>query len=132
MKLIIAGSRSISDMKILEKAIAYFDIKVEDIKEIVSGGAYGSDKLGEFFASNHNIPIKVFPAKWDDLTTEPIYIKTRKDGVKYNALAGFVRNHEMSLYGDKLLALWLDSSPGTENMIEEMKKQNKEVFVYEI
>ena len=130
-KLIIAGSRSISDMKVLEKAISYFDIKVEDIKEVVSGLAFGVDTLGKWWGEKHNIPVKEFPAKWNDLETPPVYIKENKHG-KYNCLAGIVRNKQMGDYADKLLAIIKDDSPGTSNMIEYMKEIKKEVMVYEV
>ena len=38
----------------------------------------------------------------------------------------------MAEYGDRLLAITFDDSPGTANMIEEMKNLNKPVVVYEI
>jgi hypothetical protein len=130
-KLIIAGSRSISDMKVLEKAITYFDIKVEDIKEVVSGLAFGVDTLGKWWGEKHNIPVKEFPAKWNDLETPPVYIKENKHG-KYNCLAGIVRNKQMGDYADKLLCIWDGESKGSEQMIEYMKELKKEVMVYEV
>jgi len=131
-KLIIVGSRTISDMKVLEKAISFFKIKIEDIEEVISGTAYGVDKLGEWFAEKYNIPVKQFPAKWNDLETKPVFIKENQHG-PYNCLAGIVRNREMAKYGDKLLAIMVsEGSSGTENMIEEMEKLGKPVDVYEV
>lgn len=132
-KLIIAGNRNINDFKILNKAIFYANIKPEEIEEVVSGCSSGVDKMGEIWAKNNNIKIKEFPAMWEDLESQPVYIKTRRDGTTYNALAGFARNKKMAQYADKLLAILPpENSPGTKNMIEEMKSINKPVIVYEI
>jgi hypothetical protein len=130
-KLIIAGSRSINKMDILEKAIAYFKINPEEIKEVVSGCAYGIDTLGKWWAEKNNIKVKEFPAKWDDLETPPLFIKENNRG-KYNALAGIVRNRQMGDYADRLLCIWNGESKGSENMINYMKELKKEVMVYEI
>lgn len=88
MKVIIAGSRGITDMLLLETAIARSGFT---ITEVVSGKAQGVDTLGELWANNNNIPVSAFAAKWK------IYGKKR---------AGKVRNLEMSEYGQALIAVW--------------------------
>lgn len=131
IKLIIAGSRTINDIKVLEKAITYFDIKKESIAEIVCGMAFGADMLGKWWGEKNNIPIKEFPVEWNDLTTPPVYIKENHYG-KYNCLAGIVRNKKMGDYADQLLCLWDGESKGSEHMISYMKELGKEVMVYEV
>ena len=76
-----------------------------DITEIVSGGAAGADKLGERWAREHGVPVKLFPADWKahSIATRP------------------VRNRQMAEYADALIALWDSTSRGTANMIEEAK-----------
>ena len=54
MKLIIAGSRSITDKNIVQKVFNRSILKLEDITEVVSGGAIGVDRLGEKWAKSHN------------------------------------------------------------------------------
>lgn len=130
-KLIIAGSRTITDPNILDRAISFFKIKKEDIAEIVCGMAYGVDMLGKWYGERNNIPVAEFPAAWNDLKTPPVYIKKNKYG-EYNCLAGIVRNKKMAQYADKLLAIWDQESKGTSNMIDEMKSLDKEVMVYEL
>lgn len=131
MKLIIAGSRDITDPKILIKALAYAKISPQDVTEVVCGMAPGSDTLGKNWAEFNDIPVKQFPAEWNDLKSKPLYIKKGKYG-EYNALAGFVRNQKMAEYADELLALWQNESPGTADMIDRMKKLNKPYAVYEV
>lgn len=113
MKLIIAGSRSITDYGVLIHAMAlspYMSL----ITEIVSGNAPGVDLLGERYARDRSIPVHVFPAKWS------------AQGLS----AGPRRNMEMAAYSDALLALWDGHSKVTTHMFDTMKRMNKPYFVY--
>ena len=112
MKLIIAGSRDITDIHHLYNAID--ESPFGYLEEIVSGGAQGVDYLGERYARMLNIPIKQFPADWR----------------RYGKRAGMIRNHEMALYADALLAIWDGKSSGTQHMILDMQKTGKPVYVH--
>jgi hypothetical protein len=126
MRTIIAGSRSITDFKVIEEAIKASSFS---ISEVVSGGAKGVDLMGEKFANDNNIPIKVFKPSWSDLDVSGSIIKENKYG-KFNARAGVDRNERMGNYADALIAVWDGNSKGTIHMINYMKKLNKKVFVY--
>lgn len=115
MKVIIAGSRSVTDYNIVKSAVeksGWFD----KITEIVSGCARGVDQLAIRFAKEHNIPVAKFPADWK----------------KYNKSAGYIRNAEMAEYGDALIAIHRDNSRGTANMIKVMEKKGKPVFIQQV
>ena len=117
IKLIIAGSREIENAE--QEVNAAFDqsgYKIENIEEIISGGARGIDRSGEAFARKYNVPIKRFIPDWD------------KEGKK----AGYLRNLEMAKYADALLAIWDGKSKGTLHMINSAHKYEKEIFVYTI
>jgi len=131
MKLIIAGSRDITDYEILLKALQYAKIMTTKVDAVVSGRAKGVDSLGEIWARQNSILVIPFKANWSDLTTPPVYIKKGRNG-PYNALAGFNRNQRMADYADALLAIIKDDSPGTRDMIERMQKAQKDVTVYEV
>lgn len=109
MKVIIAGSRTITDYKEVELAIKESGF---DITEIISGCAKGVDTLGEIFAINNNIKLTKFPAYWE----------------KYGKAAGFIRNAEMAKYGEMLIAIYVGESKGTLNMIKQMKKMKKPIY----
>lgn len=113
MKLIIAGSRTIEDYKILLKAVNYF--KLTGIREIVSGVARGADLLGEQYGEENDIPIERFWANWNC----------------YGKSAGYRRNKQMGHYGDALLALWDGQSKGTNHMINIMLEYRKPVWIYQ-
>ena len=111
MKVIIAGSRSITDEQELFKALKQHPL---DITEVVSGGAAGVDSLGETHAKCLGLELTVFKAKWD----------------LWGRKAGIIRNLDMANYADALLAVWDGKSRGTKHMIETMEKLGKPVYVY--
>ncbi len=127
MKVIIAGSRSIISYVAVIDAIIKSNF---DVSEIVSGRARGVDELGELYAKNHDIPIKEFPADWDNLTAPGAIVKKNRYGKEYNVNAGFARNAEMAKYADALIAVWDGKSPGTFQMIREAEKAGLQVYVY--
>jgi len=113
MRAIIAGSRNIKDLKVVEEAIRESRFVID---EVVSGGASGVDRLGEQWATRYSKPIIRFLANWN----------------KFGRGAGFVRNAEMARYGDVLIAIWDGKSPGTKNMIKVMQKYGKPVHVKDL
>jgi hypothetical protein len=114
MRVIIAGGRNVKGLWHVTQAVAHSGFK--NFTEIVSGGARGADQLGEVWAETQNIPIALFPANWD----------------LYGRSAGPIRNKQMADYADALIALWDGQSRGTKNMIDQMQKQNKPVFIWAV
>ena len=131
LKCIITGNRNFYDYSVVEKAIQTSGF-VNDIKEIVSLGEYGVSNLGEKYGDQHNIPIKIFKAEWDDITAEGALIRENKSGNKYNAKAGFWRNERASAYADCAIAVVKDEDKMTENIIQLMKKLGKPVYIWEV
>lgn len=115
MRVIIAGSRNITDYILIKKAIVESGLK-DDITEIISGGARGVDSLGEIYANEYDIPIKRFSVNWN----------------KYGKRAGYVRNQEMAMYGDALIAIWDGKSKGTSHMIDIAEEMGLHVFILKI
>jgi hypothetical protein len=117
-KIIIAGSRDITDWEMVIKAVnlsGFFEDDDEEI-EIVSGGAKGVDKIGEYISHCSGYGLKIFPADWDT----------------HGKKAGILRNIQMGDYADKLVAIRKDNSRGTTHMIEYMRKLGKPSFVLDI
>ncbi len=112
MKLIIAGSRSITDYTVLQYAIAQSDFS--NITEVVSGCARGVDTLGERWASEQNLLVTRMRANWG----------------RFGQAAGQYRNWEMAEYASGLLALWDGESRGTMHMIDCMRRAGKPYEVY--
>jgi hypothetical protein len=110
MKVIIAGSRTITDFALVENAIKESGF---EITEVVSGGCAGPDQLGERWAAINNIPVKVFPADWET----------------YGKAAGPMRNERMAAYGEALIVCWDGKSKGTANMVENALERYLQVYV---
>lgn len=112
MKLIIAGSRTITDYNYIKGAIVESGW-LDEITEVVSGMARGIDTLGIKFAKECNITVKEFPADW----------KT------YGNSAGHKRNYEMGVYADKAIVIIENESKGSRSMIKIMRELEKPVFI---
>lgn len=114
MRLIIAGSRIITlTVAQIEDAIDKH-FSNDEIKEVFSGGAIGVDRCGEHWANANGIDVKVF----------------KPDYVNYpGKLAPKIRNQDMALQADALLAFWDGTSGGTAHMIATMVVLGKKVVV---
>jgi hypothetical protein len=111
MKVIIAGSRSITDYSLIGIAVERSGFNVT---AVISGCAPdGIDHLGAQWAKAKHIPIERYPANW----------------TKHGKAAGPIRNAEMAAAAEGLVAIWDGKSPGTRNMIYQMKRLGKPHYV---
>ena len=113
MKTIIAGSRHITDFRIVRQAI--FDSGFH-ITRVVSGEARGVDLLGEKWALENNIPVDRHPALWE----------------KLGRMAGPVRNQIMVENSDALIAVWDGKTRGTADVIKRAKASGLIFYVHKI
>lgn len=149
MKLVIFGSREFStanaklsyeeskkklskeEMEVLESFIEEVDRAIKtnnlEVSEVVCGEAAGADALGKLWAQKNNIPVKSFPANWNDINVPGAVVLTNKWGKQYNKLAGIQRNKDMHDYADAGLAM-TKGTPGTNNMISNYKKSGKPIY----
>jgi len=111
MRVIVAGSRSVSDFTLVSWVIEQSGFP---ISELVSGGARGVDRLGERYALERGIPVRVFPARW----------------ARYGRQAGFFRNSAMALYADALVLVWQGSSRGSALMLRIAQDHGLRYFVH--
>ena len=113
MKLIIAGTRTLSpSLALIEELTSQFK-EIPKITEVVSGKEpKGVDAAGERWAWCNKIPVKEFPADWD----------------KHGRSAGPIRNKQMAKYADALLLIWDGESRGSASMKKYMKEQKKPVW----
>ena len=114
MKIIIAGGRDFNNYPVAEQVLNQYKSQID---EVVCGDAKGADTIGAHWANYNSIPVKHFPAKWN----------------QYGKRAGYLRNEEMGNYADALIAFWDGSSRGTRNMIDIMRNLHKPcaIFNYE-
>ena len=102
MKLLIAGSRSITE----------FDLSPyvsNEIDTIITGGAKGIDFIAEQYADLHRLSKYVIRPRYS------IYKKG----------APLKRNKEMVDIADEILIIWDGKSKGTKQTLDYTKKSNK-------
>ena len=114
MRLIIAGSRAITDYRIIIEALDASPWQACEIDEVVSGCARGVDTLGEQWAAVRRIPVTRCPAEWD----------------KYERSAGPIRNSQMAARADALLLIWDGKSRGSASMKREAEKRGLKIYEY--
>lgn len=96
MKLAVVGSRTFDDYDLLKQYLDEIH-KVTPITLIISGGAKGADSLSEKWAHQNNIETQIFKPMWE----------------KFGKQAGFLRNKDIILGSDQVLAMWDGCSKGT-------------------
>ena len=106
MKLLIAGSREITDFDLSEYITC-------DVDVILSGGAKGIDLLAEAYADKHRL--------------SKVILKPRYN--LYGKAAPIKRNEQLVEMADRVLAVWDGASKGTEHTINYAKKLNKDLTV---
>ena len=116
-RVIVAGSRDFADKKRLYKVLDEYLPSFNDEIEIVSGHCRGADLIGEDYATQHRIPLVIFPADWG----------------KYGKRAGYIRNKQMAEYASKengaLVAFPVGDSKGTKMMIRLAHEYGLEINV---
>ena len=113
MRAAIIGSRNFNDMGFLEKSISPY---LDDISEVVSGGAKGADSLGASWAKSNGIPANIFLPEWD----------------KHGRGAGPIRNRLIIENSDVVFAFWDGKSKGTKSAIEIAKKMGKIIYIINV
>jgi len=116
IRLAIVGSRDFTNYNVLKVIISniFYRNDVLKIAEIVSGGAKGADSLGDRFAKENDIPIKLFLPDWNT----------------YGKSAGFRRNKLIVENCDVLLAFWDGKSKGTQHSINIAKELGVSTIIY--
>ena len=109
MKLLIVGSRSITD----------FDLSPyisTDVDTVISGGASGIDSLAEQYADLHRLSKYIL---------RPCYNL-------YGRSAPLKRNEEMVEMADAVLSIWDGCSKGTQYTLKYTEKINKPITLVQL
>ena len=114
-RVIVAGGRKFNDYPLLENKLDNIlsEVCKTHTVHIVSGRAFGADKLGEQYASSKKLDVIPYPADWK----------------KYGKSAGYKRNALMADNADALVAFWDGKSRGTMHMIDLAKSKGLKIRV---
>lgn len=108
MTYAIIGSRDFNDYDLLVNILSNFQIT-----KIVSGGARGADSLARRYANENNIELQEFLPDWN----------------KYGKKAGFIRNKDIVINADYVIAFWDCLSKGTLSSINIAKQNNIKIKI---
>ena len=111
MRVAVVGSRSITDYQLVSNILDFYEIT-----HIVSGGAKGVDTLAEKYAKKHKLNTTIY----------------RPDYKKYGRSAALVRNKEIVLDSELVIAIWDGISTGTEYTIKLASENNIQCRVHNI
>lgn len=111
MKTIVAGSRSMTDYRVLQDAIKQLPWIPT---AIISGAARGVDRLGECYAEQKDIPLEQFPADWS----------------RHGGRAGYLRNVQMAESAEACLVLWDGHSRGAKMMMDIARRKGLPLVVW--
>ena len=111
MKTVIAGSRGINSRLDLIKATIASNFY---ITEVISGGAIGVDIMGEDWARLYEVPMTRYLPDYN---------------IPNPKAAPLIRNALMAQEADCAIILWDGKSTGTLNMIKNMYKLEKPVYI---
>lgn len=114
--IVIAGSRTIASDQAQRAIRGMLPPDSQVIGSILSGRARGVDVDGEAIGVERELPLRVFPAHWE----------------QQGRSAGYLRNYEMGYHATDLIAVWDTQSKGTENMINQAKEFGLSVNVENI
>lgn len=109
-RIVIVGSRDYPRLDYVRQFVREQDRTTV----IISGGARGVDEAAVAEARRLQMPYEVYPADWS----------------KYGRRAGALRNHEMVIRADEVVAFWDGRSKGTKITIDEAKALRKPLRVF--
>lgn len=112
-KVIVAGSRTITDEEVIRDTILNSPHTPEEGDELVTGGADGVDTIAKEQMQENSISYTEFEPDWDE----------------HGKSAGPIRNYEMAQYADSLIAIWDGESNGTKDMIDKALQNKLDVYV---
>lgn len=103
-KVVISGSRSITDRKVIKKILdrCLSDGIIDTEAVIIHGGCEsGVDQYADWWAKRRDLRVQEVPADWDT----------------HGKAAGPIRNRQMITLADLLIAIWDGNSRGTKSTI---------------
>ena len=108
-KVLVSGSRSFTDYKLLKDRLEYYTFELYDFAIITGGCPKGADALAAKFAFQERYLYLPIEADWD----------------KHGKKAGPIRNQEIVNFCSVAVFFWDGRSPGTADCLDRMKRTGK-------
>ena len=105
-RVTVGGSRSIESYELVQSVLKYLLI---DGDVVLSGNAPGADRLGERYAGEAGLEIKIIPSEWE------------KHGLK----ATMMRNEVLLRSADFVINFWDGQSEGAKHMLDISRRAKK-------
>lgn len=112
-KLIVAGSQTITDYKLVDQLITEFLDGKKDV-EVVSAGVAGVGMLGERYAKGRRWPVK----------------RVMADIQAHGPNASYRRNSDMIKYADGCLIVWDGQSRNEKNLFNQVNRSDLDLKLY--
>ena len=113
MKLMICGSRTLTQRSYLLDAIRQSKINPKEVDEVLLGGARGVDALGKWWAEGNHLNYRIIPADWKH----------------HGRAAGPIRNAILVALADYVIAIWDGESPGTKDVALRSALKDKPILL---
>jgi hypothetical protein len=117
MKVIITGSRGITDFSLVETAMRQSGLEGK-ITQVALRGTSGIARLGEQYAGEREIPLLRFDPVWNP-------------GGRRDNRAELTRDDNLANYADAAVAVWDRKSGENQHLIRTMVGMGKETHVYD-
>lgn len=116
----IVGSRSFSNLDLLNEVMSEIIKKEGNFTNVVSGGAKGCDTLANEWATSNDVNMIVFLPKYENFPSKKKWMAPKE------------RNTLIVENSDIVLAFWDMKSTGTKDTIDKSVERNKKVYLYDI
>lgn len=121
MRVLVCGGRRYRDRDHIWNSLSELDKKEGPFDVIIHGAATGADTEAEWWAKGKGRKHAPFQAQWDDISQPDAIVRLRKDGSRYDALAGIRRNTRMIEEGRPDLCVAFPGGPGTADMVRKAR-----------
>ena len=131
LRVLVCGGRDYNDRTSVYEALNTIVIDRGPIDVIIHGDASGADRLAGDWARAHGVTEIRVPADWANIDVPGAVVRSRRDGTKYNAAAGPMRNQRMLDQHGPDLVLAFPGGSGTGDMMTRAYAAGVEVVLWE-
>lgn len=126
MRVLVCGGRKYRDARTLYTTLDRLR-GGSVVDAVIEGNAPGADRMAGYWARKNGITNLKYDAEWTNIERHGALVRTRRDGTKYDALAGHIRNQRMIDEGKPDLVVAFPGGTGTADMVRRAREVGIEV-----